>query len=185
MKFLLFYGDINERKDSSLSQVFSYFHSSLSERYGQSVEELRLSDAGIPFFNVYQADIPLGVQRMITAFQNADHHIWFTPLYHGSMTGAMKNALDWLELTRTAQPAYLTEKYVGLVSLSDGLQSMQAINAMDAVAKSLRAWTVPFSVPINKTHLRNDGALSNEYIAKFDLLIDLMLRESFSKELVS
>ena len=177
MSFLLFYGDINEHPNASLRRVIDYFDRSLSERFDQSVEVFRLSEASLPFFNASRSDVPDEVNRMLTAFRKADFHIWFTPLYHGSMTGAMKNALDWLELTRTEPMPYLSDKCIGLVSLSDGLQSMQAINAMEAVAKSLRAWTVPYSIPMQKTQLWNQDELSKEYIAKFDLLIGLMLKQ--------
>ena len=178
MSFLLFYGDMNGHRNASLGRVIDYFDRSLSEQFDQSVEVFRLSEVTLPFFNPSLSGVPGEVNCMLTAFRKADFHIWFTPLYHGSMTGAMKNALDWLELTRTEPIPYLSDKCIGLVSLSDGLQSMQAINAMEAVAKSLRAWTVPFSIPMQKTHLWNhQDELSEEYVSKFNLLIDLMLRQ--------
>ncbi|MBB2949449.1 hypothetical protein FHR29_000181 [Sphingobacterium sp. JUb56] len=39
---------------------------------------------------------------------------------------------------------------MGLVCWADGVQAMQGINTMDAIAKSLRAWPLPYSVPISK-----------------------------------
>ncbi len=65
----------------------------------------------------------------------------------------MKNCLDWLEVTANRYEPYLTDKTVGLVCWADGLQAMQGINAMDAIAKSLRAWPLPFSVPIVRSAL--------------------------------
>jgi hypothetical protein len=52
----------------------------------------------------------------------------------------MKNCLDWLEVTANRYEPYLTDKTIGLVCWADGLQAMQGINAMDVIAKSLRAW---------------------------------------------
>lgn len=65
----------------------------------------------------------------------------------------MKNCLDWLEVTANRYEPYLTDKTVGLVCWADGLQAMQGINAMDVIAKSLRAWPLPFSVPIVRSAL--------------------------------
>jgi arsenic resistance protein ArsH len=93
------------------------------------------------------------------------------------MTGAMKNCLDWLELTsRNAKP-YLTDKVVGLVCWADGGQAMQGINAMDAVAKALRAWVIPYSVPLVKNNLYTDAhrrEFSTEHTRKLDRLISLL-----------
>ncbi len=90
---------------------------------------------------------------MAQMFTSADLHIWLAPLYHGSIPGVMKNCLDWLEVTANRYEPYLTDKTVGLICWADGLQAMQGINAMDAIAKSLRAWPLPFSVPIVRSAL--------------------------------
>jgi arsenic resistance protein ArsH len=93
------------------------------------------------------------------------------------MTGAMKNCLDWLELTSKNEKPYLTDKIVGLVCWADGGQAMQGINAMDAVAKALRAWVIPYSVPLVKNQLYTDThrrELSVEPMHKLDRLLLLL-----------
>ena len=59
--------------------------------------------------------MPEPVKAMCDAFCKADVLVWLTPLYHGSMTGVMKNALDWLEMTSKLSNPYLTGKVVALV----------------------------------------------------------------------
>ena len=84
--------------------------------------------------------------------------------------------MDWLEISAKNSPAYLTNKNIGLVCWADGVQALQGINAMDAIAKSLRAWTLPFSVPIVKRELfENTGSkeISSDYKRKLDLLINI------------
>jgi arsenic resistance protein ArsH len=93
------------------------------------------------------------------------------------MTGAMKNCLDWLELTAKNEKPYLTDKVVGLVCWADGGQAMQGINAMDAVAKALRAWVIPYSVPLVKNQLYTDAhrrELSVDPMHKLDRLLLLL-----------
>ena len=92
------------------------------------------------------------------------------------MTGVRKNALDWLEMTSKLSNPYLTGKVVALVCWGDGSQAMQGINAMDAVAKALRAWVLPFSIPIMKEHLYEaDGKdFTQSYKHKFDRMISLL-----------
>jgi len=121
--------------------------------------------------------LPFGVQQMCNAFCEADLQVWLTPLYHGSMTGVMKNALDWLELTSRLGRPYLTGKVVALVSWANGSQAMQGINAMDAVAKALRAWVIPYTVPLVKSQIYTDAHrrdLSVEHTRKLDRLVTLL-----------
>jgi len=66
---------------------------------------------------------------------------------------------------------------VGLVSWADGGQAMQGINAMDAVAKALRAWVVPYSVPLVKNQLYADShrqEFAAEHTRKLDRLVSIL-----------
>jgi len=74
--------------------------------------------------------------------------IWSSPLYHGSISGSFKNALDWLILLGRREPAYLMDKVIGLISVAGGTQGLQGINAMEFIVRALRGWAVPLVVPI-------------------------------------
>jgi hypothetical protein len=43
---------------------------------------------------------------------------------------------------------FLADKAIGLISVSGGTQGMQAINAMEFSVRALRAWAVPYVVPV-------------------------------------
>ena len=54
---------------------------------------------------------------------------------------------------------------------------MQGINAMDAVAKALRAWVIPYTVPLVKNQLYTDShrrELAAEHTRKLDRLLNLL-----------
>jgi FMN reductase len=74
--------------------------------------------------------------------------IWSSPLYHGTVSGAFKNALDWLQLLSDRTPPYLTDKVIGLVSTAGGTHGLQAVNTMEFVVRALRGWAVPLVLPI-------------------------------------
>jgi FMN reductase len=74
--------------------------------------------------------------------------IWSSPLYQGTISGALKNALDWLRLLGDREPPFLHDKVVGLVSTAGGTQGLQAVNTMEFATRALRAWAVPYVVPI-------------------------------------
>lgn len=165
-----------ERRTNSTSHAIAGYLKNKLQSEGSEVSVFNLSEASIPFFDITLSTIPIAAQVMAEEFRSADLHIWLTPLYHGSMTGIMKNCLDWLEISAKETAPYLTDKVVGLVCWADGGQAMQGITAMDAVAKSLRAWTLPYSIPAVRSHLYDHaGNLSKEYQMKFDRMTNLLL----------
>ena len=88
------------------------------------------------------AEAPASVRRLCEAVYEADGLLWSSPLYHGTISGVFKNALDWLELLGDRQPAYLTDKVVGLISTAGGTQGLQAVNTMEFIMRALRGWSV-------------------------------------------
>jgi arsenic resistance protein ArsH len=184
MNVLLFNGCSDNRPETTGRKLTAYLHQQLLDK-GYTVSQVNVSDAHIPFFELRQPHPPTAVEEMVETFMRSDLQIWLTPLYHGGMTGAMKNCLDWLELTARREKPYLTDKVIGLVCWADGGQAMQGINAMDAVAKALRAWTIPYTVPLVKNQLYTDvhrRELSVEHTRKLDRLVTLLdnARQSFA-----
>jgi arsenic resistance protein ArsH len=176
MNVLIFNGAIDDRPYATSNRLAAYLETRIKER-GFSPEVFNVGESDIPIFSMQAAaNKPESVTRMCEAFCKADLHIWMTPLYHGSMTGAMKNCLDWLELTSKHERPYLTGKVVALLSWADGTQAMQGINAMDAVAKALRAWVLPYSLPILKNNLYDPqtSEFTEFYKIKLDTMVDLL-----------
>lgn len=175
MKAIIFNGSLERRTLSTSGLISDYFSEHL-KKLGIQTNIFTLADSGIPLFDITLTKTPLAVERMTQMFTDADLHIWLAPLYHGSIPGVMKNCLDWLEVTSKWHEPYLTDKTVGLVCWADGLQAMQGINAMDSIAKSLRAWPLPFSVPIVRSSLfasDNSTEISDLYSGKFNKLISI------------
>jgi arsenic resistance protein ArsH len=175
MNVLIFNGTMDSSPYTTANRLTSYFEEQFRQK-GFATEVFSPKGGHIPFFEYPKGDMPEPVRAMCDAFTRADVLVWLTPLYHGSMTGVMKNALDWLEMTSKLSNPYLTGKVVALVCWGDGSQAMQGINAMDSVAKALRAWVLPFSIPILKEHLYEaDGKdFTQSYKNKFDRMISLL-----------
>lgn len=176
MNVLIFNGCSDYKAETTGRRLTAYLQERLTA-LNFAVTPLHISEAQIPFFDLHETQPPAAVREMCALFLRSDLQIWLTPLYHGGMTGVMKNCLDWLELTARHDKPYLTDKVVGLVAWADGGQAMQGINAMDAVAKALRAWVAPYSVPLVKDHLYGDThrqAFSVEHTRKLDRLIAIL-----------
>ncbi|GAA4309060.1 NAD(P)H-dependent oxidoreductase [Compostibacter hankyongensis] len=175
MNVLIFNGSLDTRQDSTAGRIADYYAEKFWEA-GYTPVVFDLAEAGIPFFDHTLAQIPAAAEQMCALFREADIHVWLSPLYHGSMTGVMKNCLDWLEISAGEPAPYLTGKVTGLVCWAAGVQAMQGINAMDAVAKALRSWVLPYAVPICRKDLYDEGmkSFSAEYLARFNRMIALL-----------
>ena len=91
---------------------------------------------------------PEPARRLADAVYEADGVVWSSPMYHGTVSGSFKNALDWLQLLSDRDPPYLANKVVGLVSTAGGVQGLQAVNTMEFVVRALRGWAVPLVIPV-------------------------------------
>jgi FMN reductase len=114
---------------------------------GARTTTLDLHELQLPMYEPALEATP-SVQELVAAVREADGLVWSSPLYHGTISGAFKNALDWLELLHRDEPPYLTDKVVGLISTAGGAQGLQAINTMEFIVRSLRGWTIPLVVPV-------------------------------------
>jgi FMN reductase len=119
-----------------------------AEDAGAETELLDLRTLGLPLFNP-DAEPDATTLRMVETLETADGLLWSSPLYQGSVAGSFKNALDWLHLPSGS--VYLTDKAIGLISVSGGTQGLQAINAMEFSVRALRGWAVPYVVPVPST----------------------------------
>lgn len=175
MSVLIFDGSADHKITGTAAMLSSFLQQSL-EWEGQSVEVFNATRAGIPFLDTAGKPTPPVVQAMVDSFCKADLHIWLSPLYHGGMPGVMKNCLDWLEVTSKSRHPYLTGKRVGLVCWADGSYALQGIQTMDNVARSLRAWTLPFFVPLVRGEICNEeGVLNHKTQHKLFTLVDVLL----------
>jgi FMN reductase len=102
----------------------------------------------LPMYSPEIKNAPESVRRLCDAVHAAGGLLWSSPLYHGTISGSFKNALDWLQLLSDRKPAFLTDKVVGLISTAGGTQGLQAVNTMEFVVRALRGWAVPLVIPI-------------------------------------
>ncbi|MDQ3819063.1 MAG: NAD(P)H-dependent oxidoreductase [Acidobacteriota bacterium] len=109
---------------------------------------LDIRELDLPMYAPDVSEVPRSVQRLCDEVHGAQGLLWSSPLYHGTISGSFKNALDWLQLLSDREPAYLTDKVVGLISTAGGTQGLQAVNTMEFVVRALRGWAVPLVIPI-------------------------------------
>jgi FMN reductase len=120
-----------------------------AEAAGASVRLLDLRTLDLPMYDPEDEE-PIGAAReLIETCYSADGLLWSSPLYQGTISGALKNALDWLHPLGRRDPPYLHDKVIGLISAAGGTQGLQAINTMEFAVRALRGWAVPYVVPVS------------------------------------
>jgi FMN reductase len=133
---------------------------------GADVRLIWLRDLGLPLYTAEHAPPPAALE-FADAVHACDGMVWSSPTYQGSVSGAFKNAMDWLILLADRTPPYLSNKPIGLVATAGGVQGLQTVNAMDFIARSLRGWSVPLVMPVPQSwrSFDPDGRLTDESIA--------------------
>ena len=115
---------------------------------GAETELLDIRQLDLPMYNPDDAGLPDAAQRLVDSCYAADGLIWSSPMYQGTISGALKNALDWLHALGERNPPFLHDKVIGLISAAGGTQGLQAINTMEFAVRALRGWAVPYVVPV-------------------------------------
>jgi FMN reductase len=115
---------------------------------GAETSVLDLRELDLPMFDPENDAPPSSAVELLEACHAADGMLWSSPLYQGTISGAFKNALDWLRLLEHREPPFLHDKVIGLISTAGGTQGLQAINTMEFSVRALRGWAVPYVVPV-------------------------------------
>jgi FMN reductase len=136
-----------------------------AREYGADVRLFDLRDLSLPMFVPGAEPAPAAARELCDAVAAAQGMLWSSPLYHGTISGAFKNALDWLQLLSDRNPPYLTDKVVGLISTAGGTHGLQAVNTMEFVVRALRGWAVPLVLPIPQSwKVFKDGQLLDKHV---------------------
>ena len=125
---------------------------------GAETQLLDIRELALPMYNPDDAEPTDDAARLIESCYSAAGMLWSSPMYQGTISGALKNALDWLHVLGKRDPPYLHDKVIGLISAAGGTQGLQAINTMEFSVRALRGWAVPYVVPVASASRVFDGA---------------------------
>lgn len=88
----------------------------------------------------------------LDALRRADGVLIASPGYHGSISGLVKNALDYLEDLRGDARPYLDGRAVGCIVCAYGWQATgSTLSALRDIVHALRGWPTPLGATINSS----------------------------------
>lgn len=118
---------------------------------GADVRVFSGHDLGLPPYHSGAA-LPAGAHDYVAAVRRADALVISSPGYHGTVSGLVKNALDYLEELRGDERPYLDGRAVALVAVARGWQaSVGTLGTLRQVVHSLRGWPTPLGLAINSS----------------------------------
>lgn len=156
-------------KASSSPEKALRYALSAAETEGADVEILDGSSVNLPMYSAEGTERSPDAQRLITALRRADGIILSTPCYHGSISGLLKNALDYVEDMAKDERPYFDGRAVGLIVCGYGWQSSAiTLTALRSIVHALRGWPTPMGVTINTVMKTFDdqGAVIEEAAAR-------------------
>lgn len=133
-----------------------------AESRGASTQVFTGADIDFPPFYT-GAPIPTAARNYLEVVRVADAVVISSPGYHGTISGVVKNALDYLEELRGDRRPYLDGRAVGLVAVARGWQaSVNTLTTLRQIVHALRGWPTPYGVTVNSTVTRFDKTFQTD-----------------------
>lgn len=139
-----------------------------AEDLGAKVTMITGDDLVLPFYDPAVPERSDAARRLVEHLRDADGVVLVSPGYHGTISGLIKNALDYIEDLRTDDRVYLDGRAVGCVATAQGWQAaVTTLTSLRSIVHSLRGWPTPLGSAINSAEVRFDGSgeCSSESVA--------------------
>ncbi|MFW6153323.1 MAG: NADPH-dependent FMN reductase [Halobacteriota archaeon] len=141
-------GSLREESHSHASLQYALEGASSA---GASVTDVDLRQLDLPVYNP-DASARSAEATLTTAVQAADAILVATPVYHGSYSSTIKNAIDYCGFDE------FENKTVGLLAVAGGRYPITALEHLRLVFRSLNAWVLPYQAAVPRASHVFDGA---------------------------
>ena len=141
--------------------------------------------AEVVFWDLAEKPLPLvgeegcwahpNVKEFQTLLESCDAFFLSSPEYHGTMSGVMKNTMDWM------YDKHVGGKVFGLMSTLGGVTNSNTLNHMRIALRWLHGWPVPEQLAIGhvKEAFDEDGHLVDESLQeRLSNLVEAVLSAS-------
>jgi chromate reductase, NAD(P)H dehydrogenase (quinone) len=166
VKILAFAGSL--RKDSHNKKLVKVAAKG-AEAAGAQVTYLDLRDLNLP---VYDGDLeaeitlPEGARRLKQLMDSHDGFLIASPEYNGSITGALKNAIDWVSRQQPDEKPYqqFVDKIAVLMSASEGyFGGVRSVMALRQSLNHIQMLVLPqqVNIPFADKAFNEDGTLKD------------------------
>jgi FMN reductase len=120
-----------------------------AERLGAQTRAFTAADIDFPLYTEDAERAP-AVLAFLSEIERCNGLIVVSPAYHGTITGRIKNALDYIEDLKSSNPPYLENRIFGCIGVGGGhLGAVLTVDGLRTVAHALRAWPAPMGLGVS------------------------------------
>lgn len=134
-----------------------------AQRAGGETSMLDLRALKLPFASSdWEPNEWPDAEHLVSAIRGADGLLWATPEYHGSFSGALKNALDLASIQD------FDGKVVALLGVAAGqIGAIQSLTHLRGIARQLHLWAIPSQLSIAQSYgaFDENGGLKDPKLA--------------------
>jgi len=150
------------------------------ERRGARVKLISGQALQLPLYQPENSERSDDARALVAELALADGIVIGSPGYHGSISGLVKNALDYAEDLRNDARPYFSGRAVGCIATAGGWPAaVNTLNALRDIVHALRGWPTPMGAAINSSEgvFDKSGACVSSRVAQ---ILDLMAEEILS-----
>ena len=137
------------RSNSSTERALRYCLAAV-ERQGGRTKLYCGKDLDLPMYSPHELERTPKAAELVGSLRAADAVVVASPGYHGSVSGLIKNALDYIEDLRVDPRIYLDNTPWGCITCAYGWQAaVGTLSHLRSIGHALRAWPTPLGVAIN------------------------------------
>ncbi|WP_132876953.1 NADPH-dependent FMN reductase [Tamaricihabitans halophyticus] len=145
------------RADSQSERALRIVLSGLADA-GAKTTSFVGDDLVLPFYDPAVPERTPVASRLVDELRAADGVVLVSPGYHGTVSGLVKNALDYVEDLRSDAYPYLDGRAVGCVATAHGWQAaVTTLTALRQIVHALRGWPTPLGAAVNSAHVHFDA----------------------------
>jgi FMN reductase len=123
-----------------------------AERAGARTKLISGPALQLPMYQPENPERSEAARDLVAQLALADGIILGSPGYHGSISGLIKNALDYAEDLRTDVRPYFSGRAVGCIATAGGWPgAVNTLSALRDVVHALRGWPTPLGATINSS----------------------------------
>jgi NAD(P)H-dependent FMN reductase len=141
---------VGSLREESYTRLAAEHVLEVAERRGATTDLLDLRELDLPVFDgdAREAGDALTLKRRV---READSVLLATPVYHGSYSSALKNALDYCGFDEFEHTT------VGLLAVAGGGFPSPALDHLRIVGRAVNAWVVPHQVALPRVSRYFEG----------------------------
>jgi FMN reductase len=163
-------------RDGSHSLVLLRHALRVAETAGAGVALGDVRQMALP---MYDDDLPLdsyppSLRELLDSAREADAFIFCSPTYHGTISGAVKNAFDCLNFLVNDTPRYLQGKPIALMALGGG-SAANVITALDHSARGLNGLVLPTAVISSGSAVQDGQVTDARVLGRVQAMVDELL----------